>query len=202
MKLFANIISAIFHPLMIITYGVALMLSYTYLVIYPPMMKLLLLGVAFLCTAVIPGLFVLLMKYNGSISNLEMPDRRERAVPLLVFFASTLVFLFFVRKMQAPFWSLSLLLGVAAALLLAMCINFFWKISIHGIGMGGLLGGVMGVSCIHLLNPSGLLVLLFIIAGLVATSRIILERHTPMQAYAGICLGFICTFTAVLFIFN
>ena len=55
MRLFSHIISGMFHPLLMVTYGVVLALTFTYLAIYPPAMKLLLAGGAFLSTAVIPG---------------------------------------------------------------------------------------------------------------------------------------------------
>ena len=44
MRLFSNIISGMFHPLLMVTYGVVLALTFTYLAIYPPAMKLLLAG--------------------------------------------------------------------------------------------------------------------------------------------------------------
>ena len=47
-----------FHPLLMVTYGVVLALTFTYLAIYPPTIKLLLAGGAFLSTAVIPGAFI------------------------------------------------------------------------------------------------------------------------------------------------
>lgn len=68
MRLFSNIISGMFHPLLMVTYGVVLALTFTYLAIYPPTIKLLLAGGAFLSTAVIPGAFIFMMvkKRGGS----------------------------------------------------------------------------------------------------------------------------------------
>ncbi|MDD4514240.1 hypothetical protein [Massilibacteroides sp.] len=199
MKLFANIVSTVFHPLLMITYGMVLTLLYTYLAIYPVNMKLIMIGGAFACTTVIPGLFILLLKYSGSISDLELTDRRERVLPFLIMIFSVLVFVFFIRRMQVPFWLIGLLIGVAAALLLSLLVNFYWKISIHGVGIGGLIGAVMGIARIHMMNAYWLFIILILTAGLVATARIILNKHTPMQMYAGICLGFICTFVASIF---
>ncbi|WP_293667573.1 hypothetical protein [uncultured Parabacteroides sp.] len=196
MKLFANIISGMFHPLLMVTYGVVLALSFTYLAIYPPTMKLLLAGGAFLSTAVIPGAFILMMVKNGAAVDMELSDRHERVVPYLIFITSIMVCAFYMYKMMLPFWFISLLLGACVALILALLINFFWKISAHAIGVGGLLGGIMGVARIHLMNPYWAFIAVIVIAGLVGTSRIFLERHTPMQVYAGFCLGFICTFVA------
>lgn len=196
MRLFSNIISGMFHPLLMVTYGVILALSFTYLAIYPPTMKLLLAGGAFLSTAVVPGGFILMMVKNGAAADMELSDRHERAVPYLIIITSLLVCTFYMYKMMLPFWFLSLLIGACVAMILALLINFYWKISAHTIGIGGLLGGIMGVARIHLLNPYWAFILVIVIAGLVGTSRIFLKRHTPMQVYAGFCLGFMCTFVA------
>lgn len=185
-----------FHPLLMVTYGVVLALTFTYLAIYPPTMKLLLAGGAFLSTAVIPGAFILMMVKNGAAVDMELSDRHERVVPYLIFITSIMVCAFYMYKMMLPFWFISLLLGACVSLILALLINFFWKISAHAIGIGGLLGGIMGVARIHLINPYWAFIIVIIIAGLVGTSRIFLKRHTPMQVYAGFCLGFICTFVA------
>lgn len=196
MKFFSNIISGMFHPLLMVTYGVAMALTFTYLAIYPPVMKWLLLGGAFLSTAVIPGVFIFLMVKNGAAVDLELSDRRERVVPYLIITTSIMVCLFYMYKMMVPFWFLSLLIGACIALMLALFINFYWKISAHMLAVGGLLGGIMGVARIHLMNPYWAFILVVVIAGLVGTSRIFLKRHTPMQVYAGFSLGFICTFVA------
>ena len=66
------------------------------------------------------------------------------------------------------------------------------------LGIGGLLGGIMGIAQIHMMNPYWAFIIVFIIAGLLGTSRIFLRKHTPMQVYAGFCLGFACTFSASL----
>ena len=196
MRLFSNIISGMFHPLLMVTYGVVLALTFTYLAIYPPTIKLLLAGGAFLSTAVIPGAFIFMMVKSGAAVDMELSDRHERVVPYLIFITSIMVCAFYMYKMMLPFWFISLLLGACIALILALLINFFWKISAHAIGIGGLLGGIMGVARIHLINPYWAFIIVIIIAGLVGTSRIFLKRHTPMQVYAGFCLGFICTFVA------
>ncbi|SEF85114.1 phosphatase PAP2 family protein [Parabacteroides chinchillae] len=198
MRLFANITSILFHPLLMVTYGIILALTYTYLAIYPLPVKLTILGGTFVSTAIIPGVFIWLMVKNGAAVDLELSDRKERIVPYLIFITSIMVCTFFLYKMMMPFWILALLIGVCVSLVIALSINFFWKISAHAIGVGGLLGGIMGVARIHMINPFWAFIAILLIAGLVGTSRIFLQRHTPMQVYAGFCLGFICTFVASL----
>jgi membrane-associated phospholipid phosphatase len=196
MKLAANITSILFHPLLMVTYGVLLALNYTYLAIYPTTMKLYLAGGALLCTAVIPGLLILLMVKGGGASDLELTDKRERAVPYLICITANMTCLFYLFKMQMPFWLLSMFSGVCLSLFIALLINFAWKISVHAIGIGGLLGAVMGVALIQMTNPCWLFISILLASGAVCTSRIILKKHTPMQTYTGFGLGFICTFGA------
>ncbi len=199
MKIFANVISILFHPLLMVTYGMILVLVFTYMGIYPPSTKLAMLGGAFVCTAVIPGLFILLLKLSGSVSDLEVTNRKERMLPFLIMIFSVLIYIFFIRRLQVPFWMIGILIGVVVSLFLSLLVNFYWKISVHGIGIGGLIGGVMGIAHLHMMNASWFFIVLILIAGLLATSRMILNKHTPMQMYAGICLGFICTFVASIF---
>lgn len=196
MKLLANIISAVFHPLLMITYGALLALTHTFLAIYPLSVKGMILGAVFFSTALVPGLFILLLVKTGSAHDLELTDRRERLLPYLILVTSNMACLFFLYKMRMPFWILSQLMAVIAALLAALCINFFWKISAHMLGIGGLLGAIMGICRVQHTDPYWLFIAGFLAAGLLGVSRIWLKRHTPMQVYAGFALGFAFTFTA------
>jgi membrane-associated phospholipid phosphatase len=173
-----------------------LVLQLTYLSIYPATVKLYLAGGAFLCTAVVPGLLVLLMIRLSPAKDLELSNRHERAIPYLIFITSHIICFFYLYRMHVPFWLLSLFIGACVALLVALCINFYWKISVHAIGTGGLLGALMGISRIQMINPFGMFIVVFVAAGLVCTARVLLKKHTLMQVYAGFGLGFICTFGA------
>lgn len=196
MRLFSTILSTLFHPLLMVTYGITFALMGTFLALYPLRMKLLIWGSAFLSTAVLPGLFIYLLTRTGAASDLELTKRKERALPYLIVISSVALCLYFLYRMMMPFWLIVILMGICVALLIALCINFFWKISAHMIGIGGLLGGLMGVARIHLINPYLLFIAVLLIAGLLGTSRIFLKRHTPLQVYAGFSLGFMCTFVA------
>ena len=137
MKLFSNIISFVFHPLLMVTYGIVLALMFTFLAIYPLPVKLLIAGGTFISTAIVPGLFIFLLVKNGAAGDIELSDRKERVVPYLIFITSILVCIFFLYKMLMPFWLLAMLIGACVALVIALCVNFAWKISAHAIGIGG-----------------------------------------------------------------
>lgn len=191
MRLAANILSVIFHPLLMITYGVLIALTYTSLAIYPMQLKLWVLSGTFLMTAFVPALFIFLMIKLGKQGDYDLTKRADRTMPYLIYIASTVACALFLSKLLMPFWVLALVFGTAVAMLIAMCINFFWKISAHMMGIGGMLGGMMGISRIYYLNPYWAFIIVIAIAGLLGTSRLILKRHTPAQVYAGFGLGFI-----------
>ena len=58
MKAMANILSGLFHPLLMATYGMGLAFMSTYLVIYPLPLKLRILSGVFLMTAALPAVFI------------------------------------------------------------------------------------------------------------------------------------------------
>jgi len=198
MKVLANILSILFHPLLLVTYGVVIALYCTYLAVFPSAVKALLIGGAFFSTAFLPGLFIWILVKNGQASDYELTEKQQRVVPFLISIACVLGCTYYMYKMMMPTWFLALLGGCAVALLIAMIINFFWKISVHTLSAGCMLGGIMGVARIHLVNLYWAFIAVILIAGLVAMARIYLRKHTPMQVYAGFVLGFICTFAASL----
>ena len=187
-----------FHPLLMVTYGTTLALSFTYLAMFPMEMKLWLVCGVFLMTACIPAAFIFLMLKTGGASDADLTNRRERILPYLIFICALLSTAYFLYKMMMPHWLIAQLIGASIALFVALLVNFVWKISAHAIGIGGLIGGIMGVAQIQMANPYVGLIIAFLIAGCVGTSRLILKRHTPMQVYTGFGLGFICIFVSSL----
>ena len=153
-------------------------------------MKLLILSGVFLMTAVVPAIFIFLLVKYGNAGDYALTNRRVRTLPYLLYVASIVACAFFLLRMLLPFWLVVILFGTAAVMLIAMGINFRWKISAHMIGIGVLIGGIMGIAQIYALNPWRGFIIGFLIAGCLGTSRLILQRHTPAQVYAGFGLGF------------
>jgi len=80
-----------------------------------------------------------------------------------------------------------------------LIISLRWKISAHAAAIGGLTGGFLALSIRMNENPLMILALLFLIAGFVGTARLILEKHTNIQVYAGFLLGFLIMNLTILF---
>ena len=88
------------------------------------------------------------------------------------------------------------LIGGGIAALTSVLINFKWKISAHGTGMGGLLALIFSI-WMHGYNffdfmPFASIALLA--TGIVGSARLILRRHTLGQVIAGTLNGFFWVF--------
>ena len=198
MKSISHVISTVFQPLLMPTYGVMLLFMYTYF------------GVAYsnrfwhivtpimLFSFVIPGILIYLLLRIGLISDLSLKVRRERFYPYFITLLSYSAMVVFYYKAQMPIWFITMMAGSIAIMIIAILITLVWKISAHMFGIGGLVGGVMSV-CYYVehSNPYWLLIGLFLLAGSIGTSRLILKRHTLSQVIAGFLLGFSVAFIFV-----
>lgn len=198
MKQISRFISTIFMPLFMPTYSVALLFICTYFsyvyaghffaIIVPTM----------LFTFFIPGSLIYVMMRIGIISDLSLPLRSDRFAPYAVTVLSFAFLIYYFFRLGLPTWFLLMIGSSIVTMLIATVITLWWKISAHMFGVAGLIGGVMSVCYfIEKTNPTYLFMTLFIIAGMVGTSRIILKRHTPAQVYAGFVLGFTVSFIGV-----
>ena len=87
------------------------------------------------------------------------------------------------------------LMGCTFVLLVATVITFFWRISLHTIGMGGIVGFFVEMIISHSFHQSMMVVFMItvILAGLVGSARLYLGAHTSAQVYAGYAVGFVGT---------
>lgn len=198
MKTIAHVISTIFQPLLMPTYGVMLIFVYTYFgMIYLPQFWRILLPVVLFSFA-IPGLLIFMLYRMKIISDLSLKHRQERIYPYLITLISYSAMIVYYFRIGMPMWFLMIMAASVAIMVIAILITLAWKISAHMFGVGGLIGGAMAVTYfVERSNPFFMFMGLFIIAGLVGTSRLILRRHTLNQVIAGFLLGFLVSFLFV-----
>lgn len=75
-------------------------------------------------------------------------------------------------------------------------VNFFWKISAHMAGIGGLIGLLCKINNYGdgVFDLMPIICVMIITAGILGTSRIAMERHTLWQVIAGVLNGFLCVY--------
>lgn len=194
----ARIISIILHPLFMGMYAVGLLFVYTDFKFVFANQILFFLAPFFILTFLIPANALFLLKKAHLIKDYDLKDRKERFLPFLIIFCCYALLFYYFYQAGLYVWFLSLLLAPLFLLIITAIISTFWKISAHMMGIGGLIGGVLSV-CYNVkgLNPFFLFIILFILAGCLGVSRLILKRHTPAQVYTGFVIGLAVTYISV-----
>ena len=200
LTLLARFTSAIFHPLLIPTLGFLLLFnSDFYFSILPWNVKKYMILVVFLSTCVLPAMSILILSLNPKF-NLNMEKNTDRVMSLIITSVSYyLGYLLLKRLPVFPVYNV-LLIGAVLVQIALIPISMRWKISAHSAAIGGLVGGILGLSFRLQENPVHLLSVLILIAGLVGTSRLILQKHTESQVYAGFLTGFLILTLVITFI--
>lgn len=201
MKTLYKIISLVFQPLLMPTFGMMLMMNMDVFSTLPAYWRMIAIGGTFLFTGLLPAVPILLMIRRGEIQDLFISKREERTMPYLFSFMAYFFWsLFLWRTMQFPMFIVSMGIGSALSIFIIVFINLKWKISAHMAGIGGLAGAVFGVCYRVAINPLWFLVVILSISALVAISRIGLRAHTPGQTFAGFVVGFFATFLPCIFL--
>ena len=194
MQKFAHIISNLFQPLLFPTYSLILLFQVGNFAYTDFSYKAFTIFSIFLLTAIVPLVVILVLKKMGVVSSIQLSERKERTVPYLFTIFSYIAAVIFLWRIYMPSYIVAMMTGIVTSTLIIMLINTKWKISAHLSAMGGLCAAIIVVSFHSALNPVWVLSMAFILAGLVATSRIFLKVHTPMQTLAGFCMGFLFMF--------
>lgn len=194
----ARVISTVFQPLLMPTYGVMLLFVYTYFGVMYSHRFWLIVAPVFLFSFLIPAILIVMLYRMGLVSDLSIKVRRQRFFPYLITLLSYGAMAIFYYRMQMPTWFLMMIAAPIAILIIATLITFLWKISAHMFGIGGLIGGAMSVSYfVERSNPYYMFMGLFVLAGLIGSSRLTLKHHSLAQVNAGFLLGFIISFVFV-----
>ena len=206
MKHLAQSISIIFHPLLIAIYVLlAIMMINPYLFgVYDARSKGVLIISVFLLSFFFPVISILMMKGLGLIKSIHMKERTERIGPMI---ATGIFYLWLYINIRSntviPGAYSFFMLGATIALFVSFLITTFQKISLHGVGVGGLLIAMIVIgsqfsygsfflqisSNIYSIDISVVYILTILIAGVTLTSRLILNAHVKEELYGGLFVG-------------
>lgn len=200
MKKIASLISFIFSPLLVPTYGVWVAMNTTVLSELPARVLWGVPGVTFLITCILPLMAIAGMWRLGSVSDPGLNERTERTAPFTVTAVSYILCAVYLSKANAPSWLVLFMVGATFATVVSLIVNRWWKISAHMAAMGGLFGLTVRIALSDFATADMLwwVAGVAVCCGLVGTARIGLERHTPWQVAAGWANGFVCVLLASL----
>lgn len=183
--------SYVFHPIWMPFLG-----SLLYFLITPrffplPLIKAKLLAIA-ITTLFIPIVFYFLLKNLGKADSMFLSDVRERRLPL--FFYNLLIGLNLYQILDAYnypalyYFFVGILFSSVTAFILSL---LRVKISLHMLGLSGLLMFLLSLSIFYRINLVYSLAFLVAAVGLTATSRLALKAHTWAEVILGFIIGFI-----------
>ena len=119
MKIIARIFSTIFHPLLMPSLGTLFAIFFSYLVFYPPTLKLVLMGVIMLFTLLLPAIFIIILYKRKVISDIGLNKREERGLPYLMTFISYGACDLLLYRSSGPLWILGFMCGAIFSLITA-----------------------------------------------------------------------------------
>ncbi len=195
---FFSLISYLLHPITIPLIAVVL-----YFVYSPHYMssvsEMTIVGVVFFITYLIPLLAIISLWSMKLISSLHMPFIADRKRPLILVILLYTMLIVKVFK-RSNFYELNtFFLGATLALLIVYMVLFFnKKISLHMLGLGGLLGFFINISMYQHENYLKLIVVLLLLSGLVASARLVLKAHTTNEVVLGFFIGLFSQFIFLL----
>ena len=180
--------------------GVTIILTYSHLAMLPFEGKKAIFIITALTTLLFPLAVIPLFLFQRLLTGYAFTDRKERLLPTFM----TALFYYFgyfiLHKYAAPVFLQNYLLSAFICVLLAAIIHLKWKISLHMIGIGGFIGLLSVLSHLYQINIDWLLLSSIAAAGIIGSARLYLQEHSQIQVYTGFLLGFIVTFSLMIYI--
>jgi len=206
MTIFSKVISVVFQPLFLPIYAFLLYVTiehHSTVLIRSEQATVqfnYILSIQMLLAVIIPIGSLYVMYRSNIITSMSIPNRKERIPIFIITLFYYLLTYYFLRKIHVTNLDflgafMSFLTGGIVLTGLSLLITFFWKISIHAIGISGLAGAFLGFSelLFPVLNADEMIIiniLLLLLIGVVCSARLYLKAHSFLQIIAGITLGF------------
>ena len=193
---FSHLLSWALVPVLMPVYGVILAFGLSILAFTGFGVRLAFTGVVVAFNVAIPAMIVLLLKRIGIVKDVGLNNREERFIPYLVCILCLVGTAIFMKYKMAPMWLVMFFYGGAAAGVVEVIVNKWWKISVHAAGVAGIVALLLHMLMEDYCAPATevWLIISVALAGLLGSARIWLGRHTLMQVLAGYAVGFCAVF--------
>ncbi len=211
-RLFHQLVSIVFHPLLIVFYLLYIMtlINPIDFISFQGTQKHMLFFQVVVSTLILPGIAIVMLYSLGLISSVELGDSKERMFP---FIAAAIFYLWLLANLlynpTIPKMLVVVVFAAIIGLFLSMVVNLFIKLSIHCLGAASLLSCVLLITYEWSLlfdrniafnenSMAILIVLCILIAGLVGNSRLQLKIHEIQEVYTGYIVGLLSPIIAYL----
>jgi hypothetical protein len=189
MNFFLKSASYLFHPLLIPLMGTVLYYAVTPKYIDPQFVRVEVFAIVIL-TILIPIVVFFLLKNLKVVETIYLRDVKERKFPLMI---QCILLLLILKTVFDPYDDPELyyfFVGILFSAFSALVMVFFkLKVSLHQMGVGGLLVFLVGLSAHFKINLLLTISFFLFVNGWVASSRLNNEAHTYPELLTGLFLG-------------
>lgn len=196
----ARMFSALFIPFYLPLVGLIALFLFSYLSLLPFSYKIIVLAIAYFFTVLMPTLLIRLYRRYQGWTLIELGHKERRMVPYVISIMCYITCVYMMKQLHIPHFMGSIITAALFVQIACALINAWWKISTHTAAIGGVTGALFAFAEIFGFNPVWWLCVLFILAGLLGTSRMILRQHTLSQVVGGFGVGFMFAAIAILFV--
>lgn len=195
----ARVISIIFHPLLMPSLGLVLILnSGTYLSLLDPTAKWAILFVMALGTLFFPLMLLPILYYRNLISSFNDTSREGKLIPhLIILILFVITFVYFVR-LPVNRVIHSYVLSASILLFLILLAGLKMNVCTHMAALGGITGLIVTLMLLYETPIQWFLIFSLLASGLTGTARLITGVQRPVEVYSGFMLGFTVVFVTLL----
>lgn len=196
----ARILSMLFTPFWLPIAGLIVLFLFSYMSIFPWYYKLQVLILTYLFTILLPTAMIHLYRRYQGWNLIELGIRERRMVPYVISIVCYFTCTYVMQRLHMPHFMSSIVVAALLVQIACAIVNVWWKISEHTAAIGGIGGALFAFAEYLDFNPVWWMCLVFIVAGMVGTSRMILRQHTLGQVVGGFWVGFVCAAFAIFFL--
>ena len=189
MNIFLKAASYIFHPLLMPLLGAILYFSVTPRYTEPTLVRANLSAIAII-TLFVPIVVFFLLKNLGVVETIFLKEVKERKFPLMI---QCILLLLIIKMIFDPYEEPEIyyfFVGILFSAFSALLMVFFkLKVSLHQIGVAGILMFLIGLSVHFKINLLISISFFLFVNGWVASSRLNSNSHTAAELWTGLLLG-------------
>jgi membrane-associated phospholipid phosphatase len=196
----ARIISMMFTPFYLPIVGLVALFVFSYMNLMPWGYKLQVLAMVYLLTVVLPTVLIRLYRHYHGWSLFELGNKERRMVPYVISILCYFACIYLMDYLHIPHFMSSIVTAALFIQIACALINVWWKVSTHTAAIGGVAGALFVFAELFGFNPVWWLCLVFILAGVLGSSRMILRQHSLAQVVVGFFVGIVCSVTGIIFL--
>ena len=199
----AHLISIILHPLFIPTYIFLFLMQvvpYEFAGITSWQLTLRFFS-CFWYTAFFPAIAIFLLWRLQFIQSIFLKTQKERIVPFII----VMFFYWWMYYLSRNFTDQPIVLrffymGIFLSTVVGLILNSYFKISLHGMGAGGGVAALLLFSWYYAIPLWPYLAIAVILAGLIASARLVISDHSNREIYIGLMMGILCQALSYIFL--